>query len=362
MFRTHRFPSFLTRAFLVGVGAFTVFSCNDTDEAAAPLYNLTKDGSNVFVLNEGAFGTPNAEVSLFSKTSRTVVDNHIFNTVNQRELGDVAQSMLVVGNRGYIVANNSKKLEVVNLTTFQSVATVTGLEQPRYAVAVSADKAYVSEWVKRGEQGRVAVLDLRTNTITKTIAVGRQPEHLLLANGKVYVSNSDENTLSVINPATDAVESAISVQDGPNDLVQDKAGNVWVLCTGITRYQTSAPYAVISSTPGNLIKFSPAAPTAPTVLPFAGSPSGLHLNGAADQLYYSYKGGVYRLSTTDAALPATPLIRRSFYGLGVDPQDNTIYGSVAPYTAAGKFIRYQANGTAIDSFNVNLLPNGFIFY
>jgi YVTN family beta-propeller protein len=346
------------------VGSLALASCSD-DAEEGPLYNISKDTNNVFVLNEGKFQTPNGAVSYFNKSSKTVVDKSIFQTVNQRELGDVVQSMLVVGNQGYIVANNSKKLEVVNLTTFKTITTVKDLEQPRYAVAAGTDKAYITEWVKYGGAGRVSVLDLRTNTVVKTIAVGKQPEQIVaLKDGKVYVANSGENTISVINPGTDVVESTITVSDGPSNLVFDNSGTLWVLGAGITVYNSKEPYDVISSTPGSLTSINPTTNTIRAVKTFAGSnPSGLRIDGTGTQLYYRYKGAIYRMSTIDAALPTTPLIRRSFSGLDIDPKDNTIYAAVTPsYTTAGRFIRYQATGVAIDSFEVNIAPNGFIFY
>lgn len=362
MFKALRPSPILIRSLLAGVGALAFSACNPDDENK-PIYNLSNDGSNVFVLNEGQFGTPNGEISLFNKNSRTVVDNSTFRTVNQRDLGDVVQSMLVVGERGYIVANNSKKVEVVNLNTFAAVATVTGLAQPRYTVAAGPDKVYISEWVALGQAGRVAVLDTRTNTITKTIAVGRQPEQMLVVGSKAYVPNSDENTISVIDVRTDAVEATLTVQDGPSSLAHDEAGAIWVLCGGITRYSPTPPYPVLSSTPATLVKLNPATGTASLVLPFpSAGAEGLRLNGARNQLYYRYGGAVYQMKTSETALPSTPLIRRRFYAVDIDPRDNTIYGSIAPYSGSGKFIRYQASGAPIDSFNVGLLPNNFLFY
>ncbi|MCC2548286.1 hypothetical protein LJY25_17690 [Hymenobacter sp. BT175] len=351
---------------LTGVGSLALFSCDPPTPEPQPLYNLAKDGNNVFIINEGAYGTPNGAVSLFSKTSKTVVDKNIFTTVNQGALGDVVQSMLVVGQQGYIVVNNSNKVEVVNLTTFKSEKTITGLQQPRYMVVAGTNKAYISQWQGSPSAGytagKVAVLDLTTNTVTSSINVGVNPEQMLLANGKVYVCNSDQNTLSVINTATNAVESTITVQDAPRSIVQDNAGNIWVLCSGITRYGPAPSFPILSATPANLIKLS-AGTLTPTVFPFAsGGASGLTLNGNRDQLYYRYRGAVYQMSIGSATLPASPLIRRSFYGLAVDPRDNTIYGSISPFTTAGKFIRYQPTGAAIDSFEVNIGPNGFVFY
>ncbi|QIL75997.1 DUF5074 domain-containing protein [Hymenobacter sp. HDW8] len=359
-----RLSSFFTRTLLTGVGALTLIGCDP--ESDGPLTGPPApagNGSNVYVVNEGQFNTPNGAISLFSKTSKTVVDNNLFTKVNGRILGDVVQSMTVVGDQGYIVVNATGKVEVVTMADFKQVATIDRLQQPRYLVAVSSSKAYLTEWIERGKPGRVAVIDLRTNTVTKSIPVGRQPEQLLLANGRLYVANSDENTVSVINPTSDVIETTIQVQDGPTSIVQDKSGNLWVACAGITRYGPAPTFAVVSSTNGSLIRFAPGSPTNQTVLPFpSGGPSNLVINAAKDQLYYSYRSAVYQLNATATTLPATPLVRRNFYGLGIDPQDNTIYGSIAPFTTTGKVIRYQPTGMAIDSFGVNIGPNSFVFY
>jgi YVTN family beta-propeller protein len=359
-----RLSSFLTRSLLTGIGALALFGCDpDNDGPLSGPPAPAGNGSNVYVVNEGQFNTPNGAISLFNKTTKTIVDNNLFTKVNGRILGDVVQSMTVVGSQGYIVVNATGKVEVVTMADFKQVATIDRLEQPRYLVAVSSSKAYLTEWIERGKPGRVAVIDLRTNTVTKSIPVGRQPEQLLLANGRLYVTNSDENTISVINPTSDAVEATIQVQDGPSNIVQDKNGDIWVACTGIKRFSPVKPYPLLSATNGALVRFSTSNPTTKTTLPFAADgPSNLTINGAKDQLYYSYGSAVYQLSTTATALPTTPLIRRSFYGLGIDPQDNTIYGSVAPFTTAGKVIRYQRTGMAIDSFGVNIGPNSFVFY
>jgi len=63
-----------------------------------------------------------------------------------------------------------------------------------------------------------------------------------------------------------------------------------------------------------------------------------------------------------AALPTTAFINRSFYGLGVDPATNIIYGADAGFFSAnGKVIRFNPNGTALDSFQVAVGPTNFLF-
>lgn len=325
-------------------------------------------GTNVYVINEGALNKSTASVTLLNKTTKAVTAD-IFLATNGRALGDVAQSMTIYNNYGYLVVNNSNKIEVVTLPDFKSVATINGLVQPRYMVTAGT-KGYVTEWLS-ATAGRVSVIDLTTNTITGTIPTGRNPEKLVYSNGTIYVPDSDENTVDIIDASRDNVTGAVLVADGPSSLVADKNDNVWILCGGITRYGGAPNYPVLSSTPGALFRMKSGGLPVPQVrLPFAtgDSPSKLRISPAGDQLYYTLNGSEYRMDVTATALPTTPLIRRNFskltafYGFDIDPKDNTLYVLDASFSAASKLIRYRADGMAIDSFSTGIGSNGAAFY
>ena len=90
---------------------------------------------------------------------------------------------------------------------------------------------------------------------------------------------------------------------------------------------------------------------------------GLRISPDGQQLYYGYGQGEYRMSITDTALPTTPLIPRSFYGFDIDPTTGQLYGTDAlNYSSPGRLIRYQPNGTKLDSATVQVSPNGVVFY
>lgn len=357
------FPGLSLRVVLGSAAALSLFSCdpdNDPEPTEAPIIT-----QSVFVVNEGNFRRANSDISLFSKASNTVTNAALFSTVNKRPLGDVAQSMAVQDSLGYIVVNNSNKMEVVSLAKFRLKATISGLKLPRYFVAASSSKGYVTETVSYAGAGQVSVIDLQTNTVTKTIAVGPQPERLAISGNRLYVTNNGSNTVTVINTSTDQVEGTITVGDSPNSVVTDRNGKVWVLSSGKVVYNadyTAIDYAL--TTKGSLAQIVPGQLTASIreVESNQSAPGRLTINGRRDQLYYTYRGGVYTLNIQDGKLPTTPLIRRSFYGLGVDPQDNTIYGGIGSFTAADKVIRYRSTGAAIDSFTVGIGPNSFVFY
>jgi YVTN family beta-propeller protein len=359
------FSSTPVRLVLGAAAAFSLLACDpDPDvEPAEP----TVETKTVFVVNEGNFLQTNAEISSFSKATNTLVNRSLFNAANNRPLGDVAQNMSVRDSTGYIVVNNSNKLEVVNLRTFRSLGTITGLKLPRYFAAASSEKGYVTETISYAvAAGQVSVINLKTNTVTKTIAVGKQPERLLVVGNRLYVTNNGGSTVTVINTETDAVEGTITVGDAPNSIVLDRNNRVWVLSSGRVVYDANYNIDYTLTSKGSLSSFTPGSLTANTRIftTNLSQPSRLSINGSRDQLYYTFQGGVYRLGINDNDLPTTPVFRRrNIYGLGIDPQDNTIYSGIAPsFSTAGKVVRYRNTGAAIDSFTVNIGPNGFVFY
>lgn len=347
--------------FLLGAAALT--GCNPKDKDQA-----TPSSNSVLVLNEGQFNAGDGAVSTFDRNSKTVVADAFGAANGGAKLGDVVQDLGVVNGKGYICVNGSRNVEVVSLPDFKSVATIRHIEQPRYFVSTSNNRGYVTSW--RGNftgylAGKVMVIDLTTNTLIDSIAVGRCPEKLVSFNGNLYVPNSYDNTVSVISISTNQVTSTVTVADGPSVVVADQNRNLWVLCSGFTVYNPAPPYNVISSTPGTLVRFATATPNNQLLLTFANAgPGDLRISPDQTKLYYSYDGAEYQMSTTTSTLPSMPFIRRDFSGFGIDPNDNTIYAAVSPsYTTNGRFLRYPATGgAAIDSFEVKVGPNGFVFY
>lgn len=354
------------RLAMLPVGALLFLaSCNPDDDDQQVVPDVTTN--SVFVVNEGSYGTPNGSISLFDVSSKAVTSLDIYQSANgQPLLADVTQSMAVRGNRGYIVANQNSKLTIVSLPDFKRVAVIEApLSQPRYVVAASEEKAYVSEWIQPTYPtpvvGRVAVIDLRTNTVTRTIQVGKAPEEMLLANGKLFVANSEDNTVSVINTTTDAVEATVTVGTHPSSFAQDRDGRIWTLCVGTTNYTTPT-----LSVKGSLTDFAASAPYTVRKRDLTYTPgygARIRRNGTGDQLYLKTGQGVYRVGIADTSLPTAPFLNRDFYGFDVDPVSNTIYTGVAlSYSGPGRMVRYSPAGVALDSATVGILPNGFAFY
>lgn len=358
-------------AALMFATAFGFTSCED-DPDVAPVVTDEKvrgpfDQKGVFILNEGNFGTPNGSVSFLSDSTGHQPLHNIFSTANGgRPLGDVIQDMVLRDTLAYIVANNSNKIEVVHAFTFKTIGVVEDLKLPRYFTALNGDKGYVTEWVAYGSNGRVSVIDLKTNTVTKTIAVGSMPEGLLIANGKLYVANSGGNTISVINTATDAVENTYEVTHGPSDLVQDKNHNIWILSAGNVVYKEDwSGIDYTKTTPGALVKFNTTTMGVETTFAVPSNqsmPKNLALSATGDKLYFNYQGKTYEHQINATQLGTTVVIDRDFYALAADPETGNIFGSDENgFAGDGTVFIYSPTGQKITEFKAGIAPNGFVF-
>ena len=74
------------------------------------------------VVNEGGINSNAGCISLIYKDSTVVVD--VFQDVNHRPLGDVAQSIAMINGKYFVALDNSKKVEVIDPITFKSLGTI----------------------------------------------------------------------------------------------------------------------------------------------------------------------------------------------------------------------------------------------
>jgi YVTN family beta-propeller protein len=348
----------------------SMLSCKK-EESDNTLGTYAETGAAI-VVNEGNYGSSNGSVSYIDRNG--VVTNYIYENANAgSSLGDVLQSYTKVGNKGIICVNNSFKIEIVDARTFKRIATIVdttasqNTSYVRYALGISETKAYVTNGNYAGE---VEVIDLNTNSIIKSINVGKGPEQMAMNGSNVYVCNSGgfdvDSTISVINSSTDLVTSSINVGDIPTKIVKDAQNNIWVLCAGQSDYSNWPTINKLS--PAQLVRINTASNTVDKrfTLIDAGSASyvvNLAIGDNGRTIYYSVSNRIYSLDITAGTLPATPIISgRDFYGLAASPYNNQIWGLQAPnFTSSGYVFRYTATGTLIDSIQVGIGPNNAIF-
>ncbi len=306
-------------------------------------------GRKIWVVNEGNFQGGNASLSVYDPVGKEAY-SAVYQCVNQQPLGDVAQSVTVRNGSLYIVVNNSGKIEVVNRSTLEHQATITGLTSPRFMLEVSPRKAYVSDLYADG----VWIIHTGNHTVTGKIDVAGWTEKMLLVNGKVWVANKTSDQMMVIHPQTDVLEDSIATGRSPDSFCLDATGKLWVLCSG--GYLESIP---------ELLRIDPVTRTVEARFTFSSvyeSPGSLCINNTGDQLYWLNEG-IYQMDISAETLPGFPLIPAAahlFYGFNYDFVAHELYVTDAiDYSQRGWTFRYKDNGTLLDSFQTGVIP-GYI--
>lgn len=347
----------ISNLILLILSAFILLSTSCTKDNSNP---VGKYSSGIFVINEGGFGSANGSISFLNRDSATV-ETDIFLSANSRPLGDVVQSMTIIGDKAYIVVNNSNKVEVADLSDFKSVAVIQGIILPRYIVQVSDAKAYISTW-----DTVVKVLDLSTNTISKEIKCAIGPDMMYKSGKDIYMLNGGGfgtgNTISVINSQEDSIIKTIVVADRPAGIVADKNGLLWVLCDG----KGFNGWPAADDSKGALIAIDPTDYSIKHRIDFPETtlhPDKLVANKTADKLYFLYNNAVYSyaVSSNGSTFVKVRDVNNA-YGLGFDKTSELLYVSnPLNFTSKGWIYRIKENGILLDSLQAEIAPSGFVF-
>lgn len=329
-------------------------SCSSDDSLPLGVYE-----NGVFVMNEGNFQEGNGSVTYFGKSSEAI-DQQIFASVNDTPLGDVVQSGIVSEGLAYLVVNNSNKVEVVNAYTFEHKMTIAEVLLPRY-MTVSEGKGYLTEWVSFSDPGRISIIDLASGIVDNTISVGFGAEDVEVVGGKIFVTNSFENTVSVVDQTMNSSVETITVGSSPKEMVVDRNGDLWVACGGgfdsnFSPANNGAIYKIDVETNEILNTYE-------VNTNFAAK---ITLNTEGNVLYYYVGNTVFSQSIAEGSLASEPFAvvanATSVYGIGVDPSNDVIYVADSKFFAEdGEVYRFNSEGIMIDSFTVGVGPNGFLF-
>lgn len=340
--------------------AITVLSaCRKDNNGTGEPDKPKAERQGLYVLSEGTMNANNTTLSYYNYADSLLVDDR-FSSVNGRGLGDTGNDIQLYGSRMYIVMNVSNTLEILDPKTGVSIKKIDIKNNnvgrmPRYVV-FNKNKAYVSSY-----DGTVAVIDTATFAIEKYIKVGRSPEQMAIANGKLYVANSGgldwatgyDKTVSVIDLNTNTEIKKITVVENPTGIAADQYGDVYVLSTG--NYGNIKSSMAIINSKTDLVT---------SQKDFSGG--NMVING--DLAYLTGSGGkvkVYNVKTE--TLEKENFITDDtkityIYGLAVDELTGEVFVTDAKdFRSSGEVFCFNKDGKKEYSIKVGLLPNNVVF-
>lgn len=315
--------------------------------------------SGIYIINEGNFNFGNGDVSVYELSSGTV-KNNLFSSSNGYSPGDVVQSMYVKDSLGYLVVNNSQKIEVVALPGFTRIRTITiPGASPRYFLPVSDSLAYVTDLYAL----KIHVINFHTGNLVKQINTSGWNEQMILNGNYVFVtqrsifsSASSKGGLLKINALSNSLNSIKSFSDRDvTGIVKDNTGNIWI---SVAEDSTKSEHASLLSldTDMNVLR-------ALAYNDYGQSIYGLSVNHAESSVYWLNKN-VYRLKYSDTSMPQTPFIDGSgqnIYALGVHPNGTLFTSNALDFVQPGVISRYDSNGQFWGSFTAGVIPGNFVF-
>ncbi|MBP5584554.1 MAG: hypothetical protein J6X43_11520 [Bacteroidales bacterium] len=348
-------------ASIVLAGSIVLTACNKKEDDPKPSPEAGAYTNASFVVCEGNFGQNDGSIDAIINGE---LKKDVFQAENDRPLGDVVQSMEKIGDKIFIVVNNSGKVEAVNANTFKSEGVCTGFSYPRYVANRNDNEIFVSNGNGFGED-YVYVVNKLSMQKTDSVATGFGPNTMVVSNGKLFVANSGgfstDKRVSVINVSTLEVEKTITVGDNPYDMEVDAQGNIIVLCKGLTNYNydNEGNYLgseIVSNTAIYTINASSLEATATKEFDHQFASYGGNLIAYNNGTIYYVDDAVYSFANGTS----TKLIDGSFYGISTS-ENGEIWVTETPYTSSHAAKQYDKDGKLIKTYSTSNYPNAVIF-
>lgn len=332
---------------------------DNPDDPNTPPTEEVVTTNGYYVLNSGKMGSNNASLSFYNTDTQEVTAD-VFMEKNERGLGDTANDMLIYGEKMYIAVYGSQVIEVTDLqgNSLKQIQSTTGSPlQPRFMTSHEG-KVYVSLY-----DGYVARLDTASLEIETQVAVGRNPEQLAVANGKLYVANSGgldyntplgyDKTVSVVDLASFTETKKLDVVINPCNMAVDSEGDVYLVSMG--NY---------GDVPNTLQRIDTQTDEVETIT----TTNATELASAGDELFMMYSQydanwnqtiSYIRYDAINEEVITDEWITEPIaqpYKIGLDVESGTLFVTESDYTNNGDVYCFTNEGTQTAKFEAGLNP------
>ena len=380
-------PFPLRLLFAAALTAVTLLAC-DKVPVLPSLEGGEGKAVRMVVVNEGLFTTNTAALSVIYEDGEVLFD--VFRWVNRRPLGDVAQSVTMLGGLYFVAVNNSRRVEILDPVTFESVGNIRYRESgsPRFIAPLTDSTAFVSDLL-----GQLVVirtkppytdleylqLPLKPAYIEKMTTVGGKVFGAYIGKG-IAVFDCDDYSVRRMRLIEEVVPTEVTKTC---IMPEDAAGRLWVLTYPERRAeQTRLTLHCIDPATEKVVRR--------VEVPFetkaeeirkgdiVGMPNynRLDINGARNLIYFnlltaSEEGTaerptqtVYTLDTDTGEiakyleLPGVSMM----YGFGVSPEGEVCICDCLDYTAQRGYVRvYRPGEGEAEKFRVGVYPRMILF-
>lgn len=173
----------------IGILTILCLSCQKLDEIGPQ----REDDGNAFVPAknirlligcEGNFQFGNASLHEYNLESGELARN-VYQSVNEASVGDVLQSMTLMGDTIALVVNNSGKVIFMDAKSYRVVAEMDGFVSPRYLVPTGTGKVLVTDLYAN----EVTIIDLKTLKKEKVLPVFGWTERMVATEHEIFIAD-----------------------------------------------------------------------------------------------------------------------------------------------------------------------------
>ncbi len=135
--------------------------------------------------------------------------------------------LLADASSHHLYVTHGNEVMVLDLSSGEKVASIANLKRVHgIALANELHKGFITD----GDDNAVVVFDLKSNTVTQKIKVGKAPDAVLYEPTKkrVYAFNAHSHSASVIDAETEKLIATIPLSGIPEFAATDGKGNVYV--------------------------------------------------------------------------------------------------------------------------------------
>ncbi len=353
-------------AFIALAGTLLLGSCTKDDEYNNHVGEI-QSTAGVYVLCEGNYGRANSTITYYN-TATGAVDNNYYKTVNGANLGETANDLKRYGSKLYCVVSGLQGtaqsfVDVMDVKTGKTIKrisfnTANDGYMPR-KIAFYRNKAYVSRY-----DGKVSRIDTASLNVDGEVMLSEALEGLAVANGKLYVANSDfsylypngKNTVvSVVDLASFTKIKDITVNWNPTKVAAAPNGDIYVTCDGnygnlkpsLDRINTTTDTKVGSN--ADYASYGALA---------IGNNTAVVTTTSSTLRSFNYLTGVPGASfTTDSKTIGL------IYGLSINDFNNDVYvlDAISYASSTGKAYCYGTDGVRKFEFTTGQLPKAAVF-